>query len=120
MNRVHRTLSLIALFTLSACGGGGNESGPPDQVYLSVASVSVGSTGNCVAMRGPEIHVYGGTPPYKLANSVPQGMTLNKTVLQNSGDGFVITFTGMCLDTMPITVEDQAGLLAQVSVSNGK
>lgn len=107
------------LLCLSACGGGGNESGPPDAIVLSTSTVSVGSSGNCVAMRGPEIHVYGGTPPYKIANSMPQAMALDKTVLQNSGDSFLITFTGVCMNAMPITVEDQAGLLATLSVSNG-
>jgi hypothetical protein len=119
MNRILCALSLVATVSLSACGGGGNESGPPDQVYLSVSTVTVGATGNCVAMLGPEVHVYGGTPPYKLANSVPQGMKLNKSVVQNSGDSFVITFTGVCMAGMPITVEDQLGLTAQVAVTNG-
>jgi len=119
MNRLLHALPFAALLSLSACGGGGNESGPPDQIYVSATSVTVGDKGNCVAMKGPEIHVYGGTPPYKLANSVPQGMVLSKTVVQNSGDSFVITFTGVCMTTMPITVEDQMGLMARVDVSNG-
>jgi len=120
MNRFHATLSLAAvLLSLTACGGGGNESGPPESIYLSATSVTVGTPGNCQTGLGPTVHVYGGTPPYKLANSVPQGMVLNKTVVQNSGDGFTITFTGVCLDSMPITVEDQMGLLAHVDVSNG-
>jgi len=120
MNRVHSTLSLIALLTLSACGGGGNESGPPEQLYLSVDAVTVGTAGICEVGVGPEVHVYGGTPPYKLANSVPEAMRLDKAVVQNSGDSFRITFTnGICLKAVPITVEDQQGLLARVSVTNG-
>lgn len=121
MKRILATLSLAALaLSLASCGGGGNESGPADQMYLSLNSVTVGAKGICYVGDGPEVHVYGGTPPYKLANSVPQGMKLNKTVVQNSGDSFLITFTnGICMDTMPITVEDQQGLLARVDVSNG-
>ncbi|HEV6964640.1 hypothetical protein, partial [Roseateles sp.] len=64
------------------------------------------------------VHVYGGQPPYKLANSMPQGMVLNKTVVQNSGDSFLITLTGVCMDAMPITLEDQLGNLAKVTVTN--
>lgn len=119
MNRLLNALPFAALLSLSACGGGGNESGPPDQIYVSVTAVSVGEKNQCVIAKGPEIHVYGGTPPYKLANSLPQGMILSKTVVQNSGDSFVITFTGVCMTAMPITVEDQMGLLTKVDVSNG-
>lgn len=114
-------LSLAALLALSACGGGGNESGPPEQLYLSVDAVTMGTPGICEVGTGPLIHVYGGTPPYKLANSVPDAMRLDKAVVQNSGDSFRITFiNGICMKDMPITVEDQMGLLARVSVTNGQ
>lgn len=118
--RVHATLSLAVLLALSACGGGGNESGPPEQLYLSADAVTVGAAGICEVGIGPQVHIYGGTPPYKLANSVPDAMRLDKAVVQNSGDSFRITFiNGICLKNMPITVEDQMGLLARVSVTNG-
>ena len=118
--RLRLPLSLFVSLLLAACGGGGNESGPPDAVQLSLSSVRVGSQGNCVTGMGPEIHVFGGSPPYKLSNSVPQGMQLNKTSVDRSGDGFTITFiNGVCLQNMPITVEDTMGRIAQVQVTNG-
>lgn len=112
-------LALGALLT--ACGGGGNESGPADAVFLSTTSVQVGGPGHCMVGRGPTVHVYGGTPPYQLTNSVPQGMVLDRAVVQDSGDGFVITFiNGVCMRDMPITAEDRMGRLGQVRVSNGE
>ncbi|MBW8843567.1 MAG: hypothetical protein JF607_01160 [Burkholderiales bacterium] len=121
MNRLLRALPFVALLlSLSACGGGGNESGQPDQLYLSTTDVTVGTPDRCYEGLGPEVHIYGGTPPYRLANSVPQGMVLNKAVVQNSGESFSITFVnGVCMKTMPITVEDQQGLLTHLSVTNG-
>lgn len=120
MNRITATFSLATtvLLSLTACGGGGNESGPPDQMYVSVDAVNVTGDTGCAVGRGPEVHVYGGQPPYKLANSMPQGMVLDKTVVQNSGDSFLITLTGVCMDAMPITLEDQLGNLAKVTVTN--
>jgi hypothetical protein len=116
----HSLASLMLCTWLSACGGGGNESGPPDSILVSTADVKVGTSGNCVVGTGPEVHVFGGTPPYRLSNSVPQGMSLNKSVVQNSGDSFVITFiNGVCMTTMPITIEDQMGRITKVLVSNG-
>jgi hypothetical protein len=116
--------SLVTLAALGAalagCGGGGNESGPADALFVSPAEVSVGSTGTCAVGLGPTVFIYGGQPPYKLDNSVPQAMLLDKSVVQRSGDGFTISFiNGICLDSMPIIVEDDLGRTATVSVSNG-
>lgn len=116
-------LACVALLTLSAtlasCGGGGNESGPPDSIVVSPASVTVtGGVGACATGTGPKVYVYGGTPPYTLANSAPSAMTLDKAGLQNSGDGFTLTFNGGCFESLPVTVQDDQGRLATVVVSN--
>jgi hypothetical protein len=112
--------SLLVCALLSACGGGGTESGPADEVLASPNAVTVGTSGVCVVGLGPTIHVYGGQPPYKLSNSVPQGMQLSKQRLRFSGDSFSITFTnGVCMVSMPITIEDDMGRLTQVLISNG-
>jgi hypothetical protein len=69
--------------------------------------------------EGPTVHLYGGRPPYRLRNSVPSAIVLDRTEVQDSGDGFVIYFTnGICVDGMPITVEDSVGNLATVMVTN--
>lgn len=106
---------------LSACGGGGggNESGPPDSIYASPSEVTVvGTPTTCPIGKGPTVYVFGGTPPYTLYNSAPSAMALSATRLQDSGDGFEITFTtGQCLDAIPITIQDDMGRLATVSVT---
>lgn len=111
---------LCLLAGVSGCGGGGNESGPPDSLEVSPASVTVGTQDACISGVGPTVYVYGGKPPYKLSNSVPQGMTLNRSVLQNSGDGFTITLLGVCMQNMPINIEDDMGRLSKVTVTNGR
>lgn len=106
---------------LAGCGGGGNESGPPDSIEISPNSVTVsGGVGSCASGLGPKIYVYGGTPPYTLSNSVPTAMALDKNRLQNSGDGFMLSFNGGCFESMPVTVQDDMGRLATVVVSNEK
>jgi hypothetical protein len=112
--------TLATALLLTACGGGGNESGPADSLYLSFSLIRVGTPGNCVVGQGPEVHIYGGAPPYKLANSVPQAMVLSKAQVNNSGESFVVSFiNGVCLIEAPITVEDTMGRLAQVKITNG-
>jgi hypothetical protein len=121
--RLRHDLAIVLLSAAAAlvagCGGGGNESGDPDRITVEPGELSVsGPSGACGRGVGPEVHVWGGQPPYKLTNSVPVAMVLSDTRLDNSGDGFTIEFLGGCLDHMPITIEDDMGRLATLLVSN--
>lgn len=109
----------MVVLSLSACGGGGNESGQPDVLQASPAQVTItGGQDACAAGVGPTVFLYGGTPPYKLKNSVPTAMTLDKSVVQDSGQGFTPTFTGQCLDNLPVSVEDDMGRVIEVYFTN--
>jgi len=110
--------SLVGL--LGACGGGGNESGLWDSVLASPASVTVtGNATSCAWGRGPTVFVYGGQPPYRLFNSAPMAMWLDRPYLNDSGDGFTVTFVnGVCMDQIPITVEDAMGRVIAVPITN--
>ncbi|MFZ5549833.1 MAG: hypothetical protein ACOZJX_14165 [Pseudomonadota bacterium] len=110
----------MALALLAGCGGGGNESGPPDVLEAQPSAVSVGMTGECAPGPGPTVTVWGGQPPYKLTNSLPAAMTLDKSRLTYSGEGFTITFiNGICMTNMPVSIEDDMGRLLHVLVSKG-
>ena len=114
-----RLLSPALLLVLSACGGGGNESGEPAVLRVEPAEFTIsGGPDQCAVGTGPDIHVWGGQPPYKLTNSVPTAMTLSTSRLANSGDGFTVTFFGSCLVNMPITIEDDMGRIITVRVTN--
>jgi hypothetical protein len=103
---------------LSACGGGGNESGPADTIQLSEDSVTVTSqTPDCPAGPGPTTYVFGGQPPYTIYNPLPHGMTIDKTSVADAGEGFTITFLGTCMTDLAVTIEDDMGRLATLSVT---
>jgi hypothetical protein len=119
-NGVWTWAASVVMLALAGCGGGGNESGPPDSIEVSPAAVTVGEANVCFAGLGPKVYIHGGRPPYKLSNTVPQGMRLDRSVVQNSGDSFTITFiNGVCMENMPIVIEDEMGRLAKVTVNNG-
>ncbi len=110
----------LCLGLLAGCGGGGNESGPPEGLEASPGAVSVGVTGDCSEGPGPTVTVWGGQPPYKLTNSLPAGMVLDKSRLTHSGEGFTIRFVNnICMTNMPISIEDDMGRLLHVPVSKG-
>lgn len=116
----HSTLALsLCALGLAACGGGGNESGPPDDIVVSPARISVKGVGtDCAKGTGPTVFIHGGVPPYKLFNAFPQGIRLDTSVLMQSGDSFVVTLAGQCFEAMPIRIEDALGRLTQVDVTN--
>ena len=110
---------LLLVASLAACGGGGNESGPPDAIQLSDDSVKVTSaTEQCYIGQGPTVYIYGGQPPYKLYNSVPLAMGLDKASVSDSGGSFTVFLNGVCLDDVTVTIEDDMGRLATLFVTN--
>lgn len=112
-------LAVASLSFLSGCGGGGNESGNPEVLRADPGTITVtGSSGSCGAGVAADVHVWGGQPPYKLTNSVPDAVVLSKNKLENSGDGFTVLFLGICLSNMPVTIEDDMGRLISVLLSN--
>jgi hypothetical protein len=113
----------VAVITLvgavSGCGGGGNESGPPDEIQLSATALDVtGPPGACAVGYAGKVFVFGGEPPYRLYNSAPAGVHLSTDRVADSGDGFDVTFLGQCLASVPITVQDDMGRLATLSLTN--
>lgn len=110
-----------ALLALSGCGGGGNESGPADSIEVSMSTVTVSKgDGGCYVGNGPQVHVFGGTPPYRVSNPLPVGLSFSRSVVPASGDAFQINFVGgICMTSMVVTVEDDMGRLARVTVNNG-
>ncbi|HSI48218.1 MAG TPA: hypothetical protein VLA61_08120 [Ideonella sp.] len=112
-------MATLLLGTLAGCGGGGNESGPPDVIQASPAQVTVSAVGSCAVGVGPTIFLYGGTPPYKLKNSVPTALSLDKTTVLQSGQGFTVTFIGgQCMENMPVSAEDEMGRIVEVLFTN--
>jgi hypothetical protein len=65
-----------------------------------------------------EIFVFGGSPPYMISNSVPDGLLTNTSVIAASGGSVRVTPTGPCLDNAAIGFTDAAGRTVTVSVSN--
>lgn len=113
------TAAVMGAGLVAACGGGGNESGSPDQLQVLPEAVTITGRGTCPSSgQGPQVFVYGGQPPYKLSNSVPEVVQLSTTRLRNSGDSFTFTLQGGgCLDGMPIVIEDDMGRLAAFSIT---
>ncbi|MEK8031079.1 hypothetical protein AACH06_09660 [Ideonella sp. DXS29W] len=117
-----KKISLAAVLMaslLAGCGGGGNESGPDEEIQLSSSSIEVeGPPGSCAVGYYGKVHIFGGQPPYTVNNSVPAGVLLSTDRVADSGGSFDVTFLGQCLKGAPVTVEDDMGRLATVELTN--
>ena len=75
-------------------------------------------TGECANNVSASVFVFGGVPPYQIANTSGLYFVTSADTLDHSGDSFDVTARGLCSAGFPIVVRDSAGHTATVTVSN--
>ncbi len=119
----------IALMVLAAalvgCGGSNDdEAGSPTEFSVVPTTVTFSAppttpTGFCVAGGTQTVFVYGGSAPYRLDNTVPDVVSVNKSEVGERGGSFVITVTQpACLKTVIISVKDARGFVVPFTINN--
>ncbi len=115
-------LFLTAFLTasISACGGGGSLYDAQGQLMVTPAKIEVkgASSTTCYSGQGPIFYIFGGKAPYTLRNSLPNGMSINKTTVYEQGGGVMVNFNGSCITNLPIVVTDDEGVTVNVEISN--
>ena len=107
-DRLKISLLVLGALSLSACGGGGSESDGTVPLALSPAKIDVSSPGCASAVRGPEVKVAGGDPPYFIHNPFPHLITLSTNVVQRAGETFRVDLVGgTCLTDITLQVTDR-------------
>src|SRR5215467_3216567 len=101
MKRAAVLLSVAMSAVLASCGGSDDQSGSPTAFSVVPNDISVegapptvtGATGSCASgATTTEVFVYGGVAPYRLDNTVPNYVSLNKTTVDDKGGSFLVTF----------------------------
>jgi hypothetical protein len=119
-----KTLALLAMTTAlltTACGGGNDDdAGSPVPFQVQPASVGLtDGTANCTA-GGPvgTVYIFGGAAPYRIRNSSPDWITVDKTTVGDRGGSFTITANGYgCLSPGQVFVTDNLNNLVTVTVT---
>jgi len=78
-------------------------------VVPATATISGVDKATCSANFRVDYYVYGGTPPYTVANTFPQGATLVNTVVASSGGFFSAITNGQCVNPLVFTIVDAVG-----------
>lgn len=100
-----------AAILLSSCGGGGSATGGSTDFSVLPSKWTFTSADGDLACQGVEgsevnVTVVGGTPPYRLINSVPQNMSISDTVLTGKNPSFKVVVHAGCGTDMPILILD--------------
>lgn len=124
--KIQATLVLLASATmLASCGGGGDaEAGSPTTFSVVPSTVTfsapVGTaTGVCLAGGTSKIFVYGGTAPYRIDNTIPDYVSVDKTEVSDRGGSFTVSvIANACLSKGSIVVVDKLDHIVTLSVDN--
>jgi hypothetical protein len=77
-------------------------------------------TGQCADNVSAVVYVFGGSPPYTIANTGGDAFIVSNDVVFQSGGSFAVHARGLCTTAtgFPILVRDTAGRSATVTVAN--
>ena len=126
--KLKRSTATVALLVsaaalLNGCGGGGDdEAGSPTAFSVSPTTLTVnvptGSTGCYVGFVGT-IFVYGGSAPYRLDNTAPDAIQLDRGTVDERGGSFNVSFiNGVCLAPGTINIVDKLDHVITLTLNN--
>lgn len=120
--KIYAALPVTALIaSLVSCGGGGDDaagSSTPLSVQPATATVTSNSSTACSAGFAGEFFVYGGAAPYRLDNTAPDAMVLDRTSVSDRGGSFQVNFTGVCIGPALIVIVDKLDKQVVITLNN--
>lgn len=100
-------LGVCLAVATAGCGGGGSVNDGTVPLQLSPDKAEITSESCRGPVRGPDVMVTGGVPPFTIHNPYPNHISLSATSLRESGESFRIDLLGgACLSKVPVQVTD--------------
>ena len=62
--------------------------------------------------------MYGGAAPYRLDNTAPDAMVLDRTSVSDRGGSFKVNFTGVCIAPALIVIVDKLDKQVVITLNN--
>ena len=85
----------------------------PDTVTINGAFVD-----ECSSGFATDYYIYGGTPPYRVSSTFPQGITLVNSIVNTNGGFFRAITNGACVDPLVFTIVDATGRQTTAELEN--
>ncbi len=87
-------------------------------VVPSEATITAAFKGECTSGFAVDYFIYGGTPPYQVASTFPNAITIVNTPVPASGRAFRAITNGTCVDPLTFTIVDQTGRQTTATLVN--
>lgn len=117
LNRV--ALSVIAALALASCGGS-NDDEAGSTTTLSIVPTDWTAAGDgtvCPAGRVQTVYIYGGVAPYRIDNTKPAALAVDKTSVDSRGGSFTVTtVNNYCIDPASVVVVDKLERIVTLTV----
>ena len=120
--------SIGMLGALASCGGGGDAEAGSVTAFSVVPSTltltaPVGTpSGVCVSNTVPGeefvVFVYGGAAPYRLDNTAPDVVALDRSVVSDRGGSFKVALKGTCASPVVVVVVDKLDHQVTLTLNN--
>ena len=82
------------------------------------AKITGAFKGQCSTGFATDYYIYGGTPPYRVASTFPNSITLVNSVVNANGGFFEAITNGSCVDPLTFTILDATGRQTTTKLSN--
>jgi hypothetical protein len=102
---------------LAGCGGGGDaEAGAPTGLNVQPSTITI--TGNCGGGYAGQVFVYGGAGPYRIDNTFPDLVSLDKKEVDGPGGSFNVTYLGGCFEPALVVIVDKLNRQVVLTLNN--
>jgi hypothetical protein len=118
MNVMKMGAALIAAVALASCGGGGPVAGDAEGFSVSPEETTW-TVSSCAASGGGYtiVTINGGQPPFRIVNSAPQFITVDRTEVTGKDPTFRVSTLRGCGEDLAVTVIDYHSRTAIYSVT---
>jgi hypothetical protein len=119
MNKLKMSTVIVAAVLAASCGGGGDISGDVAEMSLTPDEVKYGPTPNCASVAGESfwVTINGGQSPFRIQNTFPSFMQVDRTEVTGKDPRFKITMLGQCGENLTVAVFDYFSRQANIEVS---
>jgi hypothetical protein len=90
----------------------------PIVVIPNTANITGPDSATCSSGFRIDYYVYGGTPPYTVQSTFPQGVSLQNNFVGASGGFFSAITNGTCVNPLQFTISDAAGKQTTAELQN--